>query len=58
MVPGFGVSGLRIEGYLTCWKDELGNHILGTKAQNMGHSAETPNPGTMARSAQTEEGKI
>ena len=35
MVPGVGVSGLRIEGYLTCWKDELGNHTLGTKAQNM-----------------------
>ena len=35
MVPGFGVSGLSIEGYLTCWKDELGNHTLGTKAQNM-----------------------
>ena len=34
----FGVSsstGLRIEGYLTCWNDELGNHSLGTKAQNM-----------------------
>ena len=28
-------TGLGIEGYLTCWKDELGNHILGTKAQNM-----------------------
>jgi len=28
MVPG-------IEGYLTCWKDELGNHTLGMKAQNM-----------------------
>ena len=27
--------GLGIEGYLTCWKDELGNHTLGTKAQNM-----------------------
>ena len=27
--------GLGIEGYLTCWKDELGNHNLGTKAQNM-----------------------
>ena len=26
---------LGIEGYLTCWKDELGNHTLGTKAQNM-----------------------
>ena len=35
MVPGFGVSGLGIEGYLTCWKDELGNHTLGMKAQNM-----------------------
>jgi len=34
----FGVSsstGLGIEGYRTCWKDELGNHTLGTKAQNM-----------------------
>src|SRR6185295_16674220 len=34
----FGVSSstrLGIEGYLTCWKDELGNHTLGTKAQNM-----------------------
>ena len=34
----FGVSsstGLEIEGYLTCWKDELGNHNLGMKAQNM-----------------------
>ena len=34
----FGVSsstGLGIEGYLTCWKDELGNHTLGMKAQNM-----------------------
>ena len=28
-------TGLRIEGYLTCWKDELGNHTLGKKAQNM-----------------------
>jgi len=28
-------TGLGIEGYLTCWKDELGNHTLGTKAQNM-----------------------
>ena len=28
-------SGLGIEGYLTCRKDELGNHTLGTKAQNM-----------------------
>ena len=27
--------GLGIEGYLTCWKDELGNHTLRTKAQNM-----------------------
>ena len=27
--------GLGIEGYLTCWKDELGNHTLGMKAQNM-----------------------
>src|SRR6185436_1909557 len=71
-------TGLRIEGYLTCWKDELGNHTLGTKAQNMHqlrvlgakqqalyflplvpmlwHSAETPNPGTMAWSTQTHEG--
>src|SRR6185295_14524891 len=34
----FGVSsstGLAIEGYRTCWKDELGNHTLGTIAQNM-----------------------
>src|SRR6185436_4702554 len=34
----FGVSsstGLGIEGYLTSWKDELGNHTLGMKAQNM-----------------------
>ena len=34
----FGVSsstGIGIEGYLTCWKDELGNHSLGLKAQNM-----------------------
>ena len=28
-------TGLGIEGYLTCWKYELGNHTLGTKAQNM-----------------------
>ena len=28
-------TGLRIEGYLTCWKDELGDHTLGMKAQNM-----------------------
>ena len=28
-------TGLRIEGYLTCWKDELGNHTLGMNAQNM-----------------------
>ena len=35
MVAGFGVSGLGIEGYMTCWKDELGNHTLGTKAPNM-----------------------
>jgi hypothetical protein len=27
--------GLGIEGYLTCWKDKLGNHTLGMKAQNM-----------------------
>ena len=27
--------GIGIEGYLTCWKDELGNHTLGMKAQNM-----------------------
>ena len=34
----FGVSsstGLGIEGYRTCFKDELGNHALGIKAQNM-----------------------
>src|SRR6185312_11419631 len=24
-----------MDGYLTCWKDELGKHTLGTKAQNM-----------------------
>src|SRR6185312_2024998 len=30
-------TGLRIEGYLTCWKDEYGNHTLGMKAQNMHH---------------------
>ena len=35
MVAGFGVSGLGIEGYMTCWKDKLGNHTVGTKAQNM-----------------------
>ena len=28
-------TGLGIEGYLTCWKDELGIDTLGTKAQNM-----------------------
>ena len=28
-------TGLGIEGYLTCWKDELGNHTLWTKGQNM-----------------------
>src|SRR6185436_8592790 len=28
-------TGLGIEGYPTCWKDELGNHTLGMKAQNM-----------------------
>ena len=28
-------TGLGIEGYLTSWKAELGNHTLGTKAQNM-----------------------
>src|SRR6185437_4558623 len=28
-------TGLGIEGYLSCWKDELGNHTLGTKTQNM-----------------------
>jgi hypothetical protein len=27
--------GLGIEGYLTCCKDELGNHTLGMKAKNM-----------------------
>ena len=37
MVPGFGVLGHRIEGYLTCWKEELGNHTLGMKVQNMHH---------------------
>ena len=30
-------AGLEIEGYLTCWKDELGNHTLGIKSQNMHH---------------------
>ena len=38
VVPYFYVSsstGLGIEGCRTCWKDELGNHTLGTKAQNM-----------------------
>ena len=28
-------TGLGIVGYLTCWKDELGNHTLEMKAQNM-----------------------
>ena len=28
-------AGLGIEGYRTSWKDELGNHTLGMKAQNM-----------------------
>ena len=28
-------TGLVIEGYLICLKDELGNYTLGTKAQNM-----------------------
>jgi len=28
-------TGLGIEGYLTCWKDELQNHTLEMKAQNM-----------------------
>jgi len=28
-------TGLGIEGCRTCWKDELGNHTIGTKAQNM-----------------------
>src|SRR6185312_17145000 len=28
-------TGLGIEGCRTCWKDELGNHSLGMKAQNM-----------------------
>ena len=54
-------TGLGIEGYLTCWKDELENHTLGTKAEMvpmLWHSAETPNPGTMAWSARTQEGKI
>jgi len=27
--------GLGIEGYVTCWKDEVGNHALRMKAQNM-----------------------
>ena len=27
--------GLGIEGYQTYWKDELGNHTLGMKDQNM-----------------------
>ena len=31
----FSSTGLEIEGYLTCWKDELGNHTLGMKGQNM-----------------------
>src|SRR6185436_19836053 len=58
----FGVSSstrLGIKGYLTCWKDELGNHTLGTKAQMvpmLWHSAQTPNPGTMPWSTQTHEG--
>ena len=28
-------TGLGIEGYRTSWKDELGNHTQGMKAQNM-----------------------
>ena len=28
-------TGLEIEGYLTSWKDELGNHTVGMKAQNI-----------------------
>ena len=28
-------TGLGIDGYQTCWKDELGNHTVGMKAQNM-----------------------
>ena len=28
-------KGLGIEGCRTCWKDELGNHTIGTEAQNM-----------------------
>ena len=28
-------TGLGIQGYVTCWNDELGNHTLGMKAQNM-----------------------
>ena len=79
-------TGLGIEGCQTCWKDELGNHTLGTKAQNMHQlrvwglnnkpstSCHYPlllangsyalalgrdtKPGTMAWSAQTQEGKI
>ena len=38
MSRNFDVSsstGLGIKGYLTYWKDELGNHTLGTKAKNM-----------------------
>jgi hypothetical protein len=31
----YSSTGLGIEGYLTCWKDELGNQTLGMKAQNM-----------------------
>ena len=34
----FGISssmGLGIEGCRTCWKNELGIHTLGVKAQNM-----------------------
>ena len=34
-------TGLGIEGCRTCWKDELGNHTLGTKAQNMHHTGRT-----------------
>ena len=31
----FSSTGLGIECYLTYWKDELENHTLGMKAQNM-----------------------
>ena len=79
-------TGLGIEGYLTCWKDELGNHNLGMKIKicsnwefwglNNKHSTSChcplllangsyslalgrdTNPGTMASSVHTQEGKI